>query len=243
MAMVMPAGGTQARSAVPSTTDLPAPIWHPSPNFGARRDGQKPSLIVLHYTAMDDAHSALHRLCDPVHEVSAHYLIGAQGTLWQMVRDEDRAWHAGAGSWQGQADVNSRSIGVELDNTGAHPFTESQMAVLEALLTSLMSRWAIPPNGVIGHSDMAPGRKSDPGPRFDWRRLERLGLAQTRSSAKGPSDAPVRLFRELAHNAGFPSDVDDETLLAAVRLRFRPWGRGALAPEDFSPLCYTSAQT
>ena len=235
MAMDSPAAGTPARSAVPSATEL-SPIWHPSPNFGARRDGLKPSLVVLHYTAMDSARAALERLCDPESEVSAHYLIGCDGTLWQMVREEDRAWHAGVGEWQGQSDINSRSIGIELDNRGDHPFAQAQMTVLERLLPQIMARWSIPAAGVIGHSDMAPGRKHDPGPRFDWLRLERQGLAAPRAHTAVSPRPETHLFRAVAQAAGYTAAVDDETLLAAVRLRFRPWGRGGLAPEDVAAL-------
>ncbi len=121
------------------------PIWHPSPNFKPRRDGLRPELIVIHYTAMNSAQAALERLCDPVAEVSAHYLIGADGTLWQMVGEQDRAWHAGAGEWAGRADVNSRSIGIELDNRGDHPFGAAQMDVLETLLARIMADWHISP--------------------------------------------------------------------------------------------------
>lgn len=242
MAMVLLAAGIPARSAVPSATD-PAPIWHPSPNFGPRRDGLKPTLIVLHYTAMESAAAALDRLCDPVPEVSAHYLIGADGTLWQMVQEEDRAWHAGAGEWRGQTDINSRSIGIELDNRGNYPFSDRQMSRLENLLPAIMQGWSIPPQGVIGHSDMAPGRKTDPGPRFDWQRLERQGLAARRGSDHGPQEAQPHLFREIAQNAGFTADVDDETLLTAIRLRYRPWAKGPLEPADFTPLGHAALRT
>ena len=88
---------------------------------------------------MDSAEAALDRLCDPQAEVSAHYLIGNDGTLWQMVREEHRAWHAGAGEWRGQDDINSRSIGIELDNTGAHPFSDPQMTTLEGVMLGIMS--------------------------------------------------------------------------------------------------------
>ncbi|WP_170466470.1 N-acetylmuramoyl-L-alanine amidase [Ruegeria arenilitoris] len=232
----MPAAGIPVPSVVLSTTDPLTPIWHPSPNFGPRRDGLKPSLIVLHYTAMNTAQDALDRLCDPAHEVSAHYLIGGDGTLWQMVREQDRAWHAGAGEWCGQTDINSRSIGIELDNTGAHPFSELQMGVLEQLLPQVMNRWGIGPNGVIGHSDMAPGRKFDPGPHFDWQRLERKKLAAPRSPNGEARPATLDEFRTLARAAGFSADVDDETLLSAVRLRYRPWGKGSLCAADLAPL-------
>ena len=232
MATVTPAAGTPARSAVPSTTKL-FPIWHPSPNFGPRRDGLSPKLIVLHYTAMESAAAALERLSDPGPEVSAHYLIGRDGALWQLVREEDRAWHAGAGEWQGQADINSRSIGIELDNGGDHPFAEPQMRVLEQLLPELMQRWTIAPEGVIGHSDMAPGRKSDPGPRFDWQRLEHQRLAARRGTALEPNVN----FRELAQNRGYTATSDEKTLLNSTRLRYRPWASGPLHLDDLIALC------
>ena len=152
-----------------------------SPNFGPRRDGLRPELVVLHHTAMLTAEAALERLCDPAAEVSAHYLVAEDGRTWRLVPEAERAWHAGAGSWGGAGDVNSRSIGIELANAGPldglPPFPEPQMAALEALLDGIMARWSIPPAGVIAHSDMAPERKSDPGPKFDWRRLARGGRA------------------------------------------------------------------
>ncbi|MCF6430462.1 N-acetylmuramoyl-L-alanine amidase [Leisingera sp. MMG026] len=216
--------------------DHPGAIWHPSPNSGPRRDGLTPSLIVLHYTAMKSAQAALERLCDPVAEVSAHYLIGSDGTLWQLVAEADRAWHAGAGEWCGQADINSRSIGIELDNRGNHPFSAPQMAALEDLMQGITQRWFIAPAGVIGHSCMAPGRKADPGPRFDWARLARQGLAEDTGSGQRPQAFTFDHFRKAARKAGFTAPADDEALLAAVRLRFRPWARGPLSPEDFIPL-------
>ncbi len=207
--------------------------WHPSPNFGPRRDGLEPSLVVIHHTAMDGAQAALERLCDPGAEVSAHYLIGADGTIWHLVEERMRAWHAGAGEWHGQGDINSRSIGIELDNRGDHPFSEPLMRALETLLRGIMARWNIDPRRVIGHSDMAPGRKHDPGARFDWVRLSRIGLAlQPQPAPETPPD-PIR-FRQLARRAGFTAPCTDAALLAAVRLRLRPWGRGALCPADMA---------
>lgn len=219
--------GDQQLSAVPG-------LWHPSPNFGPRRDGLLPSLIVLHFTAMPTAAAALERLCDPASEVSAHYLIGREGTLWQMVREPLRAWHAGAGEWAGQGDVNSRSIGIELDNGGTHPFGEPLMQTLESLLGDIMSRRDISADGVIGHSDMAPGRKCDPGPRFDWARLARQGLARGAGGQGAPPD--MALFRERAMRAGFTAPADDALLLETVRLRFRPWAQGPLSRHDMACL-------
>ena len=207
-------------------------VDRPSPNCGPRRDGLLPSLVVLHYTAMKDATAALERLCDPLAEVSAHYLIALDGTVVRLVSEELRAWHAGAGEWGGQEDINSRSIGIELDNTGSHPFSEPQMAALEALLGEIMERWGIPPEGVIGHSDMAPGRKQDPGPHFDWARLARQGLAAGATGRAENAPSCSGGFRSLAKTAGFSAPVDDETLLAAVRLRFAPWRKGPLGPAD-----------
>ena len=211
------------------------PIWHPSPNFGVRRDGLRPSLVVLHYTAMTSAAAALERLCDPAYEVSAHYLIGGDGTLWQMVAEDQRAWHAGAGEWAGQGDINSRSIGIELDNRGDHPFSNRQMETLEALLPHIMQRWAIPPEGVIGHSDMAPGRKIDPGARFDWARLAAQGVAVSAQN-EAVETVSIAAFRAAAQRAGYTAESDDETLLQAVRLRYRPWATGALTAADLACL-------
>ena len=152
-----------------------------SPNHGPRRGAARPDMVVLHYTAMETAEAALARLCDPAAEVSAHYLVGVAGEIWQLVAESERAWHAGAGAWGGISDVNSHSIGIELANAGPlnglPPFAEAQMATLEALLDSILARWTIRPQRVIGHSDMAPGRKADPGPKFDWRRLALGGRA------------------------------------------------------------------
>lgn len=197
------------------------PTGFASPNFGPRRGGLAPDLIVLHYTAMPTCAEARDRLCDPATEVSAHWLISEAGRAEQLVDEAMRAWHAGAGAWGAASDVNSRSVGIELANTGDAPFPEPQMAALEGLLGQIMSRWQIPPERIIAHSDMAPGRKRDPGPRFDWRRLALGGLAVW-PGAGGDGNAP--LTRSL--NAfGYPV-APDEVLLQAFRLRFRPWAVG-----------------
>lgn len=201
----------------------------PSPNFGERRGGLRPSLIVIHYTAMASCAEARARLCDPAAEVSAHWLIAEDGTAEALVPEPARAWHAGAGSWGGCADVNSASIGIELANPGDRPFPEPQMAALERLLAGIMSRWTIPQAGVIGHSDMAPGRKSDPGPRFDWRRLALAGLSVWPEPGEGALDAPA--FRADLSRFGYPA-LPTPALLAAFRLRFRPGAQGPLSPAD-----------
>lgn len=202
-----------------------------SPNYGERREGLRPEFVVLHYTAMESCAAAATRLCDPASEVSAHYLIDYDGTVHPLVAEDARAWHAGAGSWRGLDDLNSRSIGIELANDGAEPFPEPQMAALETLLAGILSRWGIPPEGVIGHSDMAPDRKSDPGARFDWRRLARAGLSvwplANTMTAPDPS-----CFRDFAVRIGYQADLADDVLLRAFRLRFRPWAKGPLDATD-----------
>ncbi|MEH6360408.1 MAG: N-acetylmuramoyl-L-alanine amidase, partial [Amylibacter sp.] len=127
-------------------------------------------MVVVHYTAMETADAACARLCDEAAEVSAHYLISEQGDIVQLVDEDMRAWHAGAGAWGDVTDVNSHSIGIELANTGDTPFAAAQMDALEGLLGGIQNRWKIPAARIIGHSDMAPGRKFDPGVRFDWQR-------------------------------------------------------------------------
>lgn len=208
------------------------PLHYKSPNHGPRRNGLRPSLIVLHYTAMDSAEAACARLCDPEAEVSAHYLITMTGDTVPLVPEDQRAWHAGAGEWRGHSDINSRSIGIELDNRGSHPFPEPQMAMLETLLRGIMDRWAILPEGVIGHSDMAPGRKVDPGPRFDWRRLARQNLAGKGNSQRATADPTVDAFVTAARAAGYTATHDIDLLLQSTRLRFAPWRKGPLCADD-----------
>jgi len=204
----------------------------PSPNFGERRGGARPELIVIHYTAMPSCASARTRLCLPEAEVSAHWLIGHDGLTEQLVAEEMRAWHAGAGQWRGCDDVNSRSIGIELDNLGERPFPEPQMAALEDLLGAIMARWAIPPENIIGHSDMSPGRKIDPGARFDWQRLAARGLSIWPEARHAPAP-DAETFCALAQSFGY-SDLGIETLLPAFRLRFRPRYDGPLDGTDMA---------
>lgn len=208
----------------------PAVAWKTSPNFGPRRGGVRADMIVLHFTGMEDSASALRRLCDPASGVSAHYLICETGEAFQLVDEEMRAWHAGAGRWGPVSDVNSRSVGIELVNTGTHPFPAPQMTSLEALLPGIMDRWSIPPERVIGHSDMAPARKSDPGPRFDWRRLALQGLSVwPRSGCEAGGDFPA-----LARQFGYSAEADETAILRAFRMRFRPWANGPADTDDIA---------
>ena len=221
-------------------------LSHPSPNFGDRR-GKLVELVVLHYTAMPTCAEALERLCDPLAEVSAQYLIDTDGTLLSLVAEGARAWHAGAGMWRGEGDVNSRSIGIELANTGDRPFPDPQMRALERLVADILQRHGLPPEAVIAHSDMAPDRKGDPGRRCDWRRLALEGLsvwpctgalaeappprpASHTGGGGGASDCMAGFVADL-RAFGYP-DAAAETLLMAFRLRFRPWASGPMDNTD-----------
>lgn len=210
-----------------------------SPNFSPRRDGLRPELVVLHYTAMESCEAACRALCNPAREVSAHYLISEAGEVMALVEEDMRAWHAGAGAWAGRGDVNSRSIGIELANTGYTPFAARQIAALEALLPGILSRWSIAPEGVIAHSDMAPGRKIDPGPRFDWQRLARQGLSIWPELQDIAVDWPR--FRADAVRFGYP-DMPDDLLLTTLRLRFRPRHDGPLDTRDMGIMADLAAR-
>ncbi len=152
----------------------PIAQWVPSPNFDQRR----PVLIVLHFTDDDSAQQALQtlRTHNSGGPVSSHYLIGNNGHIYQLVDDSQRAWHAGAGRWGTITDVNSASIGIELDNNGDSPFSQVQIDSLLRLLADLTDRLRIPRTQIIGHEDLAPGRKDDPGPLFPWQQLANAGF-------------------------------------------------------------------
>lgn len=151
----------------------------PSPNWDER--ALPISMVVLHYTGMRSAADALERMCDAKAKVSAHYLIDEEGAVTALVPEEKRAWHAGKSYWRGITDINSASIGIELANPGHEwgyrPFSDAQMGALLPLLCDIVDRHGIAPDNVVGHSDIAPARKEDPGELFDWQRLARLRLA------------------------------------------------------------------
>ncbi len=219
-----------------ATADI---VQTPSPNFGPRRHGLPPDMVVLHYTAMQTADAACARLCDEAAEVSAHYLISEQGIIFQLVDEDMRAWHAGAGAWGNVADVNSHSIGIELANTGDVPFPAAQMDALEGLLAGIQSRWAIPAARVIAHSDMAPERKFDPGPKFDWQRLALGGFSIWPKEAK---DVLGSWDDFEAHAARFGYRGTGQSLLSAFRLRFLPHKTGGLDAKDISVIMQLADQ-
>ena len=215
-------------------------IDHPSENHGERRRGARPSLVVLHYTAMAGAQAALDRLCAPEHQVSAHWLIAADGCIFRLVDEARRAWHAGAGAWGAVEDVNSASIGIELDNLGDHPFAAPQMAALEALLGEVLGRWSIPAQGVIAHSDLAPARKGDPGPRFDWRRLARAGLAprmspRPRISPRASRDRAATAALDRARACPYIRRPADGRMAAGLRARGKSGLHEGTAPGNARP--------
>jgi N-acetylmuramoyl-L-alanine amidase len=147
-------------------------LWQPSPNFDQRR----PNFVILHQTTNADAATALATLTDRRRKVSAHYLIGRDGALIQLVDESARAWHAGASWWGGNTDLNSASIGIELDNTGDEPFAEPQILALLDLLAELRTRYRIPAANILAHGDVAPTRKVDPSHLFPWWRLAAQGF-------------------------------------------------------------------
>ncbi len=157
-----------------------ATLWCPSPNYGTRLEGRLPDMLILHYTGMETAEGALDWLTREEAKVSAHYLIDEEGRITQMVAETGRAWHAGLGSWAGDTDLNSCSIGIEIHNAGHEfgcpDFPDTQMQAVEALCLDILTRHPIPPQRVLAHSDVSPGRKRDPGEKFDWARLARAGI-------------------------------------------------------------------
>jgi N-acetylmuramoyl-L-alanine amidase len=176
-------------------------VERPSPNQDARPDGCV-DILLLHYTDMLSAEAALQRMTDAAARVSAHYCIDEDGTVYRLVPEERRAWHAGISSWAGATDINARSIGIELVNPGHtcgyRPFAEAQMQALEALATEILGRHPIPAHRVLGHSDVAPARKIDPGELFDWRRLARAGIGLWPEPLGFADPGPARSTRDIA---------------------------------------------
>ncbi len=206
---------------------MPLAIESPSPNFDARPEGQAVDILLLHYTGMVSATAALARLCDVTAKVSAHYCIDEGGTLYRLVPEAKRAWHAGAASWAGAEDINARSIGIELVNPGHEfgyrPFPEAQMAALIELAESILARHPIPPQRVLGHSDVAPLRKEDPGELFDWARLAAAGIGLWPGDTQ-PCDPPAaaEAKRQLAALGYGYLEESQAAVITAFQRHFRP---------------------
>ncbi len=212
----------------------------PSPNFDARR--APPDMLVLHYTGMRTAEAAVERLCDPAAKVSAHYVVDEDGAILRLVAEERRAWHAGRGAWQGETDCNAASIGIEIVNPGHEfgyrDFPEGQIDSVISLISDIRTRWTIPDVRIIGHSDLAPERKQDPGERFPWKRLASVGHglwfepALERIEALGPplglgdEGLGVIVLRAGLHRLGYalqPGGNYDDATRATVEAFQRHW--------------------
>jgi len=201
----------------------PMATWVPSPNFEARR----PNLIVLHATEQRSVEESLDtlRTANSGGPVSAHYLVGDDGHVYQLVDDLDRAWHAGGGHWGTISDVNNASIGIEIDNDGSEPFTDAQIDAVIRLLGDLTGRLGIQPAAVIAHADMAPTRKRDPGAHFPWKRLHDAGFGIW---PQGPLVDPPEGFDPwiALRLLGYPLDRDDTPGHAATVRAFHRHFRG-----------------
>ncbi len=208
----------------------------PSPNFDART--APPDMVVLHYTGMRTGDEALARLRDPAAKVSAHYLIEEDGRVFALVPEERRAWHAGVSFWKGRRNLNGVSIGIELVNPGHdwgyRPFPNAQIAALVALLTGIRERWDLADANIVGHSDIAPDRKLDPGELFPWNRIAEAGFGLWAEPPAAPG-APLQLGEDstavFALQAGLtrlgydcaPSGRYDEATALIVTAFQRHW--------------------
>jgi N-acetylmuramoyl-L-alanine amidase len=194
-------------------------IRRPSPNFDTR---QVPvDILLLHYTGMQSAEAALERLCDPAAKVSCHWLIDEDGTVYRLVAEESRAWHAGKSYWAGERDINGRSIGIELVNPGHEwgyrPFPMAQMDALATLAAGILGRHAVPASRVLAHSDVAPARKQDPGELFDWAWLAARGIGLwPAADAPVMTGDPAALLVAIGYEAATPDAI------AAFQRRYRP---------------------
>jgi N-acetylmuramoyl-L-alanine amidase len=213
----------------------------PSANYGERRNSRDPDMIVLHYTGMLDGRMAVHRLTTTGTEVSAHYIVHEDGRIIQSVREVKRAWHAGASTWAGETDINSCSIGVEIINGGHDyglpPYPLRQIAAVIALCKGIIIRRNIPQHRVLGHSDISPGRKQDPGEKFPWALLAASGVGQYVTPARieagptmavGAADDNVRALQKALASYGYGVtasgiyDFATVEVVTAFQRHFRP---------------------
>ncbi len=209
-------------------------IETPSPNHEARAEDAVIDMLVVHYTGMASTSAALQRLCDPVAKVSAHYLIDEDGSVHRLVAEDRRAWHAGVASWRGVSDVNGASIGIELVNPGHEfgyrPFAEPQMEAFRGLAMEIIARHAIPARNVVGHSDVAPSRKTDPGEFFDWCGLAQVGIGLWPRPAEHLETEPARIVEMLA-DYGYDT-AEAAAAIKAFQRHFRPTRvNGRIDPE------------
>ena len=211
-------------------------IQAPSPNFDARV--RPPDMIVLHYTGMPTGEAALAKMCDPAAKVSAHYMVEEDGRIFSLVPEERRAWHAGKSFWKGETDINAVSVGIEVVNPGHEfgyrPFPEAQIEALADLIADVRSRWTIPDARILGHADVAPDRKEDPGELFPWKHLSELGhglwvevgAAPGAALAEGEEGLGVLALQAGLNRLGYdcpPSGKYDATTTTIVRAFQRHW--------------------
>lgn len=207
-------------------------ILSPSQNFNERADGQKPSMIILHYTGTPTAEEAHERYCDPaptddLGRLSPHYMIDGQATIFKYVEEDKRSWHAGRASWGNMTDINSASIGIEIWNTGhEHQFEDfipAQIDALISLIKDIRTRWDIPDHHILGHSDIAPGRKLDPGEKFPWQKLADAGIGlMPKIDATATSDMSDDVFFRMLKEYGYTYSDDRAVLLTEFRRHFLP---------------------
>jgi len=195
-----------------------------SPNFNDRKSGQCVDMLVIHYTGMQSEKAAIDNLCNPSVAVSAHYIIGEDGSVNRLVDEDKRAWHAGVAWWRGALDINSRSIGIELVNPGhefgLRPFTELQMDALISLAQAILRRHHIPPRNIVGHSDVAPMRKTDPGELFNWQLLAKSGIGLWPDGATR-TNVGVQNIGAMLSAYGYET-VDLQATIKAFQRHFRP---------------------
>lgn len=222
-------------------SDHPGAKVRPTPNFGERVDGKRPSIIILHYTGMEDGRAAEDWLANIVSEVSAHYLVYEDGRIVQMVPEAARAWHAGKSVWKGETDINSMSIGIEIVNAGPladfPDYPDAQIDAVIELCTGISERHPIRPENVLAHSDVAPARKIDPGEKFPWQKLHQAGIGHWvepapvrggRFISLGEQGQPVEALQSMLALYGYGVPIDGrfgpetELAIAAFQRHFRP---------------------
>lgn len=218
-------------------------IKDPSPNFGPRRDGKTVRFLMLHYTATLTGQEAIDLMKHPPHEASSHYMIDLDGTITQLVDEEQRAWHAGLGYWEGEKDINSTSIGIEIQNIGKRgdlvPYPDAQIEAVKELSLDIIKRWNIKPQHVLGHSDTSVGRKEDPGHLFPWEYLAREGIGLWPShNAEGDASS---LIADL-HAYGYDPTVPHNQLIAAFQRRFEPQVFSSTGDADGVPTAETAGK-
>ncbi len=200
-------------------------VERPSPNFNDRK-GQSIQFLVIHCTAMATAEAAIERLCDPATQVSAHYVVDEQGTVYRLVAEENRAWHAGVSYWDGKSDLNFSSIGIEIANPGDAPYPQAQMDAVMALSNDIVNRHKIRSFYVVAHSDIAPNRKQDPGEQFNWQSLSANNLGVWPVPTQGDYKTSAKWAQKEVQSAlvklGYRPTLDQPTLLTAFQRHFQP---------------------